>query len=74
MRRHSQRTTNYELSRDTLISNRLTQRQSVNVPYMKETLKTCLSQTDSPPDLYFEEKGNDKQKELYVNEYWSDLV
>jgi hypothetical protein len=34
-RRHSQWALNYELSRDTVIVNRLTQRQSVNVPYMK---------------------------------------
>jgi hypothetical protein len=73
-RRHPQWTTNYELSRDTVITNRLTQRQSVNVPYMKETLKTYLSQTDSSPDLFFEEKGNDKQKELYINEYWADVA
>jgi hypothetical protein len=33
-RRHSQWALNYELSRDTVIVNRLTQRQSVNVPYM----------------------------------------
>src|SRR5450631_2922679 len=32
LRRHPQITTNYELARDTVIINRLTQRQSVNVP------------------------------------------
>ena len=34
-RRHMQWTSNYDLHRDTVIINRLTQRQSVNVPYMK---------------------------------------
>lgn len=45
-RRHPQWTLNYELYRDTVIINRLTQRQSVNVPYMKKTLKTYLMQTN----------------------------
>ncbi len=44
--RHPQWTLNYELYRDTVIINRLTQRQSVNVPYMKKTLKTYLMQTN----------------------------
>ena len=70
-RRHSQWMLNYELSRDTVIVNRLTQRQSVNVPYMKKTLKTYLTQTNWPVDNQFEDKGNDKQKELYLNEYWT---
>jgi len=39
-RRHANWTLNYELARDTVITNRLTQRQSVNVPYMKKTLKS----------------------------------
>ena len=47
-RRHSQWTTNYELYRDTVITNRLLQRQSVNVPYMKKTVKTYLTQTSWP--------------------------
>src|SRR5450631_868784 len=70
-RRHNQWTLNYELARDTVIVNRLTQRQSVNVPYMKKTLKTYLTQTNWPVDNYYEDKGNDKQKELYLNEYWT---
>jgi hypothetical protein len=41
-RRHPQWTDNYLLYRDTLITNRLTQRQSVNVPLMKEfRLSSC---------------------------------
>src|SRR5215472_18432794 len=73
-RRHPQWTTNYELYRDTVIVNRLTQRQSVNVPYMKKTLKTYLTQTNWPVDNYYEDKGNDKQKEIYLNAYWDELV
>ena len=50
--------------------NRLTQRQTVNVPYMRQTLKTYLTQTNWPVDNYYDDKGNDKQKEFYLNEYW----
>jgi hypothetical protein len=70
-RRHANWTLNYELSRDTVITNRLTQRQSVNVPYMKKTLKTYLTQTNWPVDNYYENQGNDKQSELFLNEYWT---
>lgn len=69
-RRHPQWTENYELYRDTVITNRLSQRQSVNVPLMKETIKTILANIDDAPDLYFENLDNDKQKELFMNEYW----
>ncbi|HEY1757946.1 MAG TPA: hypothetical protein VGG72_21430 [Bryobacteraceae bacterium] len=63
-------TQNYDLYRDTVIINRLTQRQSVNVPYMKKTLKTYLTQTNWPVDNEYEDKGNDGQKELFLNAYW----
>src|SRR5437868_12279486 len=74
-RRHPQWTLNYELARDTVILNRLTQRQSVNVPYMKKTLKTYLTQTNWPVDNTYEDKGgNDEQKELFLNAYWDECV
>lgn len=73
-RRHSQWTENYQLNRDTVITNRLTQRQSVNIPLMKGTLKTILSNIDEFPRIEFEELGNDKQKEIFLNAYWEDLV
>lgn len=69
-RRHDDWRENYELYRDKVTVNRLTQRQTVNIPLMKETIKTILSKTDDPMDVVFESKGNDKQKELYLNEYW----
>src|ERR1044071_10274033 len=69
-RRHSQWTDSYTLYRDTVIVNRLTQRQSVNVPLMKESIRTILSGIDDPPDNYYENLDNDKQKELFMNEYW----
>ncbi len=51
-RRHPQWTENYELYRDTVITNCLTQRQSVNVPFMKETIKTILANIDDAPAWY----------------------
>jgi len=74
MRRHPQWTLNYELYRDTVIINRLTQRQSVNVPYMKKTLKTYLTQTNWPVDIEFEDKGNDQKAELFLNAYWTEVA
>ena len=73
-RRHEEWTENYHLYRDKVIVNRLTQRQSVNVPLMKETIKTILSKIDDAPDVAFEEKGNNKQKEIFLNEYWKDCA
>ena len=49
-RRHSDWNENYTLYRDKVIINRLTQRQSVNIPLIKETLRTILAQTDDAPD------------------------
>ena len=74
LRRHPQWTTSYELYRDTVIINRLTQRQSVNVPYMKKTLKTYLTQTNWPVDNEYEDKGNDGQKALFLNAYWTECA
>jgi len=69
-RRHPDWRETYSLYRDKTQLNRLTQRQSVNVPLMKETIRTLLSKMDEFPDLYFESLGNDKQKEIFLNEYW----
>ena len=62
----------YMLYRDRVRINRLTQRQSVNVPLMKETISTIMSSIDDAPDIKFEDKGNDKQKEIYINEFWNN--
>jgi len=70
IRRHDMWTDNYTLFRDTVQTNRLTQRQSVNIPLMKETIKTLLSSVDEEPDIYFKELGNDLEKEYGLNEFW----
>lgn len=69
-RRHQDWREIYGLYRDNVITNRLTQRQSVNVPLMKESIRTMLSKTDEFTDIYFESLSGDKQKEIFINEYW----
>ncbi|MDA2921695.1 hypothetical protein MYX07_00330 [Patescibacteria group bacterium AH-259-L07] len=74
-RKHDHWNENYTLYRDFVPTNRLTQRQPVNFPIMKETGKTWLSKIDEQPTILFEsldksDKG--KQKELVVNEVWDD--
>lgn len=61
---------NYTLYRDRVTINRLTQRQSVNLPIMKMFLRTLLKDVDDIPVMYFENLDNDKQAELFQNEYW----
>lgn len=73
-RRQNQWLENYTLYRDKVEINRLTQRQSVNIPLMKQTIKTLLKDVDDMPVLYFENLDNDKQKEVFQNEYWSWTV
>jgi len=73
-RRHPDWKDNYELYRDKVIINRLTQRQSVNVPLMKQIIKTILSKIDDFIDLVFVNLDNDDQKEIYYNQYWSEVV
>jgi len=65
---------NYTLYRDKVTINRLTQRQSVNLPLMKSTIRTLLKDVDDMPVLYFENLDNDKQKEVFQNEYWKWTV
>ena len=73
-RRHSEWDENYELYRDKVKINRLTQRQSVNIPLMKQTVRTLLKDVDDMPVLYFENLDNDKEAEVFLNEYWKWTV
>jgi len=65
---------NYTLYRDKVVVNRLIQRQSVHIPLMKQTIRTLLKDVDDMPVLYFENLDNDKQAELFKNEYWKYTV
>lgn len=70
-RRHADWDSNYELYRNKVRTNRLTQRQSVNIPLMKETIKTLLSKVDDPPSIEWKELGGDMGKEILVQELWN---
>jgi hypothetical protein len=70
-RRHTDWLDNYSLYRDKVVINRLTQRQSVNVPLMKTSIKTALKDVDDPPMLFFESLDNDKDTEIVYNEYFN---
>ena len=72
-RRLNQWNENYYLSRDKVLTNRLTQRQTVNIPIIRESIDTWISKIDETPDLTFESRGNgadDEDQELLVNEMW----
>lgn len=70
-RKHQDWNENYELSRNKVKTNRLTQRQAVNIPLMKETEKTLLARVDDPPTVDWSEKGGDEDKELVFQEIWN---
>lgn len=70
-RRREDWTESYELSRNKVRINRLTQRQAVNIPLMKETIKTILSKIDDPPTIDWEELSGDESKELIFQEMWN---
>ena len=71
-RRHQDWNDNYELYRNKVKTNRLTQRQAVNIPLMKETIRTALSKIDDPPIVDWKEKSGDEMKELIYQEIWND--
>lgn len=70
-RRYLEWTDNYELYRNRVKTNRLTQRQAVNIPLMKETLKSILAKIDEPPTVEWKELGGDEQKQLIFQEIWN---
>lgn len=70
-RKHEDWKDNYELYRNKVKTNRLTQRQAVNIPLMKETVKTLLSKIDDAPNVDWQEEGGDEQKELIYQEVWN---
>jgi len=71
-RKHEDWDSNYELYRNKVKTNRLTQRQAVNIPLMKETIKTLLAKIDEPPEIEWKELGGDAQKELIYQEIWNN--
>lgn len=72
-RRYSQWRETYGMYRGNIVIDRLLQRQSVHIPVMKYSIKTILKDVDDPPMLYFKNRDNDAQKELFYNEYWKEV-
>lgn len=73
-RRFQQWNENYSLYRDKVNTNRLTQRQPINIPVVRETLQSWISKIDEAPKLKFEtrDKSNkDKDSEIVMNELYS---
>lgn len=73
-RKHQDWDDNYELYRNKVKTNRLTQRQPVNIPLMKETVKTLLSKIDDAPVIDWKELGGDEQKEIHFQQIWDTQV
>lgn len=71
-RRHDDWNENYELYRNKVKLNRLTQRQAVNIPLMKETIKTLLSKIDDAPSVDWKEQSGDLEKQLIMQEKWNN--
>lgn len=72
-RRATQWNENYFLFRDKVTTNRLTQRQPVNIPVIRDTIQNWISKIDEAPQLSFETRGkglHDKRGEIAVNEMW----
>jgi len=72
-RRFSQWNENYSLYRDKVDTNRLTQRQAINIPVMRETVQTWISKIDEPPEMRFKSRGRTnkhKNGEIIVDEIW----
>ena len=70
VRKHIDWNDNYELYRNKVKTNRLTQRQAVNIPLMKETIKTLLSKVDDAPSVEWKENAGDETKEIIYQEIW----
>lgn len=68
--KHNDWDTNYELYRNKVKTNRLTQRQAVNIPLMKETIKTLISKIDDAPNIDWKEKNGQEDKEIIYQEIW----
>lgn len=75
-RRFQQWNENYYLYRDKIITNRLVQRQPINIPIVRDTIQNWLSKIDEPPLINFESRdtGNKSQdSEILLNEIWDTV-
>lgn len=70
LRKHPDWNDNYDLYRLRVKTNRLTQRQAVMIPLMKETIKTLLSKIDEAPQVKWRELDDDQDREILYQELW----
>src|SRR3972149_6838974 len=70
LRRYDEWTENYTLYRNRVIFNRLTQRQTVNLPLMKMGLRSLMKDVDDLPVIELQNLDNDTEAEVFQNEYW----
>jgi len=73
-RRHPDWTDVYTLYRDKVITDRITQRQTINIPLMKYVIHTILKNLDETPSLYFSNLDNKHQPEVFYNEYFKEMA
>lgn len=57
----------YELYRNVVRLNRLTQRQAITMPLMKETIKSLLAKIGNAPYVDFKSKSGNLDKEIIMN-------
>ena len=69
-RRHPEWRDNYLLYRLQVEENRLNQREDACVPLLKGTVKSILSKIDENPEIVYEDKGGDIDKNIIVAEKW----
>ncbi len=65
-RRHDAWVDIYGLYRNQININRLTQRQSINIPLMKETVRTIGSKINEVPDIDFNDRAGDLDKNIVI--------
>lgn len=69
-RRHKAWAEIYELYRNTPTINRLTQRQAINIPLMKETINARLSEIGQEPFITFDSLSGELDKEIVITALW----
>ena len=75
-RRFQQWNENYYLYRDKIITNRLVQRQPVNIPIVRDTIQNWMSKISEAPLVKFESRdtGNKSEdSEILLNEIWDSV-
>jgi hypothetical protein len=69
-RRHSAWNEIYELYRNIVRINRLTQRQRINIPLMKETIRSVGAKINETTDIELKSKSGSLDKEIIINTIW----